>query len=386
MARRVLITGARAVAALDIARDFAAAGWVPHLADSVPVRMASWSKAPAQVHRYPAPRQQGAAFRARIVELVDTFGFERVVPTCEEVFHLAAPALQRRLGERLFVPNLATLRQLHDKFAFARHCGEWGLPMPESHPIDCIEELERFASTSRKWVFKPRFSRFGDSALVAPDRRALAAITPSHDAPWMAQARIHGEEVCFHCVAHRGELVAFAAYRSSWRLGGGAGYSFEPAADQHREALRKIAARLAQCAVIHGQFACDAMFDEAGVAYLLECNPRATSGVHLLTDAGHLAHAIGDGIAAPEAAPRTLYLGPAMVVFGLPQAVRGARMRDWWRCVATGRDVVSRSGDRWPLLGALCDAASFSLMGFKHNISTNAAATYDLEWNGEELP
>ncbi|MDN3558910.1 ATP-grasp domain-containing protein [Vreelandella neptunia] len=386
MARRVLITGARAVAALDIARDFAAAGWEPHLADSVPVRMARWSKAPARVHRYPAPRQQGAAFRARIVELVDTFGFEQVVPTCEEVFHLAAPALHRRLGERLFVPNLATLRQLHDKFAFARHCGEWGLPVPERHPIDCVEGLERFASRSREWVFKPRFSRFGDSALVAPDRRVLAAITPSPDAPWMAQARIHGEEVCFHGVAHRGELVAFAAYRSSWRLGGGAGYAFEPAADQHREALRKIAARLAQCAVIHGQFACDAMFDEAGAAYLLECNPRATSGVHLLTGVGHLAHAIGDGIAAPEAAPRTLYLGPAMVVFGLPQAVRGARVRDWWRCFATGRDVVSRPGDRWPLLGALCDAASFSLTGFKHNISTNAAATYDLEWNGEELP
>ena len=386
MVRRVLITGARAVAALDLARDFAAAGWEPHLADSVPVRMARWSKAPARVHRYPAPRQQGAAFRAGIVELVETFGFEKVVPTCEEAFHLAAPALQRQLGERLFVPNLATLRQLHDKLAFARLCGQWGLPVPESHPIDSVEDLNRFASRSRQWVFKPRFSRFGDRALIAPERPALATITPSPGTPWMAQARLHGEEVCFHGVAQRGEVVAFAAYRAHWRLNGGAGYAFAPVADHHRQTLRALATRLAQCAAIHGQFACDAVFDETGVAHLLECNPRATSGVHLLAGEGHLARAIGDGIAAPGAAPCTLYLGPAMVVFGLPQAVRGARMRDWWRCMATGCDVVSRPGDRWPALGALCDAATFALMGLKHNISTNAATTYDLEWNGEELP
>jgi NADP-dependent 3-hydroxy acid dehydrogenase YdfG len=34
-ARTILITGARAPIALDLARSFAAAGWAPHLVDSI---------------------------------------------------------------------------------------------------------------------------------------------------------------------------------------------------------------------------------------------------------------------------------------------------------------------------------------------------------------
>ncbi|WP_162500817.1 ATP-grasp domain-containing protein [Modicisalibacter coralii] len=387
MSRRVLITGARAAAALDLARDFAAAGWEAHLADCVPARMASWSRAPARVHRYPAPRYQSAAFRERIVELVETLGIDLVVPTCEEVFHLAAPAVQGLLEARLFASPLSTLRRLHDKLAFARHCAAFGLPVPVSRPIDSARELAGFAATSRDWVFKPRFGRFGDSTRVAPGPEELIAITPGPDAPWMAQQRIIGEETCFYAVAHRGELVAFAAYGSEWRLQGGASYAFDPLTSQRERRLRDIAARLARSAEIHGQFACDVMFDTAGSPFLLECNPRATSGVHLLVGAGHLAPAMADGVPAPGAPPSAAcYLGPAMLLLGLPRALRDAKARQWWRCLASGHDAISRPGDRRPFLGALVDAAAFTLAGFKRSISTNAATTHDLEWNGEELP
>ncbi|WP_136068794.1 ATP-grasp domain-containing protein [Modicisalibacter radicis] len=387
MPRRVLITGARAAAALDLARDFAAAGWEPHLADCVPARMASWSRAPARVHRYPAPRHQSAAFRERIVELVDTFDIELVVPTCEEVFYLAAPAMQGRLEARLCASPLPTLRRLHDKLAFARHCAASGLPVPASHPIDSVRDLTDFADTSRDWVFKPRFGRFGDRTRVAPGPCELTAITPGPDAPWMAQQRIIGEEACFYAVARRGELVAFAAYGSEWRLQGGASYAFDPLTSQRERVLSDIAARLARSAGIHGQFACDVMFDTAGSPFLLECNPRATSGVHLLAGAGDLARAMADGVPAPGASPSaTCYLGPAMLLLGLPRALRDTKVRQWWRCLVSGHDAISRPGDRRPFFGALVDAAAFTLAGVMRNISTNAATTHDLEWNGEELP
>jgi predicted ATP-grasp superfamily ATP-dependent carboligase len=147
----VLITGSRAAAALDLARDFAADGWEPHLADSVTSRMARWSKLAASHHLYPPPKQQGAAFRARICELVDQHRFDLVVPTCEEVFHLAAPSLHVRLGERLFAPALPTLRRLHDKLAFVEACRDWGLPAPESHLIENRADLAPFVAASPQW-------------------------------------------------------------------------------------------------------------------------------------------------------------------------------------------------------------------------------------------
>ncbi|QDI05926.1 MBL fold metallo-hydrolase [Xanthomonas cerealis pv. cerealis] len=47
----VLITGARAPVALDLARRFAAQGWRVHLADSVACRISGWSHAVAASHR-----------------------------------------------------------------------------------------------------------------------------------------------------------------------------------------------------------------------------------------------------------------------------------------------------------------------------------------------
>lgn len=384
-ARRVLVTGARAAAALDLARDFDAAGWEVHLADSRHVRTARWSRVPARHHRYPAPRAQGSAFRQRIAELVERHGIELVVPVCEEVFHLAAPSLHRTLNDRLFAPDIATLRTLHDKLSFAHACRQWGLPVPESHPIDGTDALGRFAAISHEWVFKPRFSRFGDRALVAPEPRALHRIEPTQQIGWMAQRYVRGEEACFHAIAHRGRLVAFAAYRSDWRLGGGASYAFEPLPQKRSGTLRAIADAIANQTELHGQFACDVIFDELGAPFLLECNPRATSGVHLLAGDGDLARSIGDAIAMPDRPHRMAYLAPAMWLFGLPRSFRGAQFASWRTVLAEGHDAISRPGDRVPIAGALADAAGFFLTGLRHNVSTNEATTFDIEWNGEDM-
>ncbi len=385
MTRRVLITGARAAAALDLARDFAATGWIVHCADSVRSRLARWSSLAAKHHSYPAPRHNGEAFRERILQLVDEHRINLIVPTCEEVFHLAAPSLRQTLGERLYSPDLAMLRTLHDKLAFANALREWGLIVPESHPITDQKALEDFTGTSSEWVFKPRFGRFGNSTMIAPDTQRLAQIKPSDENLWMAQRLILGEEVCLHGIAYHGKLVAFAAYRSNWRLSGGAAYAFRPLDKAEAESLHPIAKCLAQSARIHGQFGCDVIIDGNGQAHLIECNPRATSGVHLLTGDGHLARAISEGMTLPEKQATDAYLGPAMLGFGLPQAIASGKLALWRSTMKFGRDVIAQPGDRLPFMGAMADSIAFAAKGFKHSITTSAATTYDIEWNGEEL-
>ncbi len=385
MVKRVLITGARSAAALDIARDFAAAGWEPHLADCVTSRLARWSSLSAHHHSYPPPRQEAEAFQRRILALVQTREIDLIVPTCEEVFHLAAPTLHARIGERLFAPNLAHLRTLHDKLAFARAVQEWGLNAPESVPIETSQDLETLADTCREWVFKPRFTRFGEAAIIAPDRQTLKKVRPSPEQQWMAQRYIAGQEVCFHAAVHRGKLTAFCAYTSRWRLSGGACYAFEPAGPDRRAPLLEMATQIADQLQLHGQFGCDVIFDARGIAHVIECNPRATSGVHMIANEGDLARAIaGDG-AALDGARCAAYLAPAMWFFGLPTAIKQGRIREWHRCLNAGRDAISRPGDRLPFAGAIVDTARFALKGLRRKISTNAATTYDIEWNGEDL-
>ncbi len=385
MARRVLITGARAAAALDIARDFVAAGWKVHLADSVRSRLARWSSLPAMHHFYPPPRHQAQAFGERITDLVRDHVIDLIVPTCEEVFYLAAPGLHAKLGERLFAPDIGCLRMLHDKLSFACAVQNWGLEAPQSMAIETAQDLEKLKLTSREWVFKPRFSRFGEATLVAPDRRGLEASGCAAGDQWMAQRYIRGDEACFHAVAHRGRLTAFAGYASTWRLRGGACYAFEPVEPERAETLRFMAQTIVQSGDLHGQFGFDVIFDEHGKAHLLECNPRATSGVHLIAESGRLAGAIAEGNPIAKQSSVPSYLAPAMWFFGLPKALSMGRLREWKSCLTRGSDAISLPDDRLPLAGAVVDTACFASKGIRHKISANAATTYDIEWNGEEL-
>lgn len=382
MAERVLITGARAAAALDIARDFARAGYEVHMADRATARIARWSHAAVAVHRYPSPVRDPAGFRARIAALVETLAPVLVVPSCEEVFHLAAIPI----GPRLFQPPAAMLRRLHDKAAFAELCRDAGLPIPETHRLDTPADLEPFRASLRDWVFKARFSRFGEGTLVGPAPEALSHILPTAERGWIAQRRLKGREVSFYAVARAGTLSAFAAYDSAWRLPGGASLTFDRLEPALSSAILDIASTLAGATGLTGQFACDLIIDEAGQPWLLECNPRATSGVHLLAGDGGLARAMLDGTGPMLLAhEKAQHLLPAFATFGLGLALRTGRLPAWLAQLREGGDVAGRPGDRSPALGAVIDGLEFMIEGARRGVSTTAATTLDIEWNGEDL-
>jgi hypothetical protein len=385
MTDRVLITGARAAAALDLARDFRRAGFEVHMADCTNARISRWSRVPAGFHTYAPPVGEPIRFRADIAGILRDVDPVLVIPTCEEVFHLAMPPLAAMLGERLFAPPLETLKSLHDKAAFAQSCAGLGLPIPETHRLTRDDHVHQYAGTSAEWVFKACFSRFGGGTRISPNPAALRRIRPTAEAPWIAQRRIFGEEVSFYAVAQAGRVVAFAAYGAKWRLAGGAGMSFDPVAPRAAANLAELAGRIADAFSITGQFACDAIIDAGGRPWLIECNPRATSGLHLLVDSGDLARAICDPDAPPAVArsgPR--HLLPAMLTFGLVQAVTRRRLRLWWAQVRNGCDVAGVPGDRRPVAGALIDGIGFMAKGAMRGISTPAAATADIEWNGRD--
>jgi hypothetical protein len=385
MTRSVLITGARSAAALDLARDWARAGFTPELADSSPGLIARMSSLRARVHRYASPRGDRPQFRADILRLVDRFDPVLIVPTCEEVYHLAAPPLGPALGERLFAPSLDVLHRLHAKDRFPALCRSLGLEAPETVTLTSSAALSGFNSSSAEWVFKPVYSRFGSRALIGPSAPALSRVAPTAEQPWVAQRLVRGEEVCFYAVVADRSPKAFAAYRSPWRLDGGAGYAFAPIGGELEDQLRALARTLAFSLDLRGQIACDVIVDERGAPHLIECNPRSTSGVHLLAGDGRLARSMLG--TAPDAGPfpGSRHLGPALWTYGVGAAIRSRRGREWRAQRAGGRDVIGVPGDRWPVLGALLDTGWFAARAVRRRSTLSQAMTADIEWNGEDL-
>lgn len=372
MAERVLVTGARAAAALDIARALRAAGFEPHLADCSPARLARWSNSAGPVHRYASPVRQPDAFAADILQLIARLDPVRIIPACEEVFHLAALAEKVGFESLLFAPSMPLLADLHAKDRFIALCAQLGLPAPETRSVSDPVALATAIEAQGDIVLKPVWSRFGVQTLVSPTAARIATVTPSAARPWVVQRRIHGQDVSLYAVCNDGRVDAFAAYGSDCRTRGGAALVFRPLGPEITARLRPFAETLA-AHVGAGQISCDLILDEADRPWLIECNPRATSGVHLFEPAALGRAIMGQGRAEPVDDVRCL--APAVWPRRLSAAARAA----------TGRDVLSIPGDRWPPLGALADAAAFKLDALRTGRTLTDALTADIEWNGQPL-
>ncbi|MEI9905480.1 MAG: hypothetical protein WDN06_17200 [Asticcacaulis sp.] len=83
---------------------------------------------------------------------------------------------------------------------------------------------------------------------------------------------------------------------------------------------------------------------------MIECNPRATSGLHLLAGDPQALTAVflHDDGEVLQASSQPACIGPAMIS-GLPKAIVQGRLSEWQHDMRRARDVFA--GMRWPALG-----------------------------------
>jgi len=380
----VLITGARAPVAQDLARAYRAAGYRVHLADSAPSHAARALRPAFAVHRLPPLRHDFAAFRTAMRGLIDTTAATHVLPTCEEVFWLAEAAARDGWSDRLIAPPLPLLRTLHSKWDFNRFAADLGIAVPATHLIDHPVTPEALPFALADCVLKPEFSRFATHTRIAPTPRQLARIRPGPDHRWVVQRRLRGEEVCSWAMLDRGQVTAFAAYRPRWRQGRAAAFQIEAIAAPEVRAITQV---IGAATGMTGHLSLDLIRDAAGVPHPIECNPRAVSGLHLFDASADFARAVVEGIPCDEPPAGTLrHMGPAMALLGVPAALANGRfnaLRADWRA---SRDVIDREGDPRLTLACLADAAGFAAHALRARRSPSGATTADIEWDGAPIP
>lgn len=378
----VLITGARAPIALDLARSFLAARCEAHLADSVRPWSARLARhARGRLHRLAPPRFAFTRFADDLARLVEQLDPRWIIPTCEEVFYVAAAAERHGFSDLVFAPASTTLRTLHSKFEFAHLARASGIDAPDTVRVTSRNELDARRDRASQIVLKPEFSRFASHTRVKPTPREFDAISPTPEAPWVVQDFASGEELCIWSACIDGEVVAFAAYRPLWRLGRSASFYF---ATDDDPALLQMTRTIAKATRATGQLSFDVIRGD-GVVRPIECNPRGISGIHLFDGDARLAQALlGKApLQTPEA--RARHLAPAMWLLGAPCALANGKLAQFKRDLARSRDVLSVAGEPWLGLGALLDAGRFTLIGLSRGRSASGQSTDDIEWNGEAI-
>lgn len=365
---KILITGARAPSALYLARLMQDGGWDVILADSLRFPMGSLTEDRFEILRYPSPRFQKEAFCRFIVDAVSSLSVDLVVPVCEEALHLSE-GCKELLGERLATAAPEAMIAAHSKFRFTEDLRSLGLPCPSTR-------LFRPGMTpGSDVVLKPVWSRFGESVLFNPS--PSEALNLPHDVEWVEQKRIHGTEVCATAFCVRGRVTAYCSYEPKHRAGQGAGMYFEPVVSGRLEEMVRLYARARDW---DGFLSFDAIADEAGEVWPIECNPRGTSGIHLFKNSVEFAAAVsGEGEASGSSKPSALKSGIALS--RLFRAVSPFRMgRELRADLRRADDALGYSNRRSGLKNAIVTSAELFLISRRERISILSASTHDLIW------
>lgn len=413
---RVLLTGGRAPVTLDLARMLHRAGHRVYVAESVVRHLTRSSSAVEQYAVVPSPRHDTRAYLTELERLVQDWQIDLLIPMCEEVFYVAQGADSLRSYCRVLVSSLKQLHELHHKYDFIQLARSLGLLVPDTRLINSQQEwmeAQSVRETMGDWVWKPVYSRFAAKVRMPtlmtydtgartdqqgkvsqknhrhlrndpPDKGELSSISP-----WVAQVFIPGQMLCTYSIAHEGQLVAHSAYDSRYRTGSvGASVFFEQV--EHEGALAWVR-QFAQATGFSGQIGFDFIGGQDGQVYAIECNPRATSGIHLFHPGDDLVRALTEPemlikerkMITPARGSKAMLMLP-MLGSGLHQIFGKGKLRAWIAAWRGARDVVYARQDLQPLMEQFGVVLAAWRLARSQKLSLTEALTHDIEWNGEQ--
>lgn len=365
--------------ALELARALARAGCYVVVADSYPTFICQGSRAVAKAYVVPPPRLQPASYELAIIDIIKREKIDMVVPASEEVLYLAGFAAEIEKHCAFFFADAELLLQCHHKQNFNDAAHAMGLSVPPSTLLLKGSSVAQ-KLTQEDFVLKRCYSRGGNRVIFASGGTDPQTCDVPLDGSWLIQKKIPGETLCSFSVVQHGRLMNTQLYRPSITLGS-IGVVFQSIRDERIEQWIETFVRKSN---YHGFLSFDFQRTSSGEIFALECNPRITSGIHLVNP-DVLAQAIlNPQRPLPKKASRSraqIILG---VVTALPDIVSNPQLA--WKtlreCVRA-RDVMFAWSDLWPLLYQIKCYLYFFKICRRERFPLSSCSMDGIEWNEE---
>jgi len=377
---RVLVTGARAPVALHICRLFKQSGAEVYASDCTPFPL---TKASNSIKRYistPSPKFKIKNYIEALVELVKEERIDYVIPTCEEIFYISM--YKDVIGKycEVLVDDFSKLKTLHHKFEFLKMVETLGFQVPKTMVLTQNTMINDWKEKN-DLVMKKIYSRFSDSIIFLASIKDIPNKS-FNDSSWILQERINGEQFCSYAIARDGEVLAHSVYKSNFTAGLGATISFEHI---DRQDIEQFVCKIVEHLNFTGQISFDFTVNDHNRAIPIECNPRATSGLHLfdqeIVAALLLQHKTG--ILTPKKGKREA-IKLAMLLFGLQQARDVQKAVEWLKIVISYQDITFRVNDPLPYIYQVISLMKLWRESKKNAVTLLQQSTYDISWDGDE--
>lgn len=376
-----LILGARSPVALEWCRILKSMDCTITVADSVRWPISRWTQFKDHYLSLPSPRFAFAEWRLQLLEYVRTHCVDWLMPNAEEAFYVSFIKEELSRYCKVWTADFSLMRSLHHKYDFTEMVQQLSITAPQTWLFD--KDCRVLPLSSSELVFKPVFSRFANATIIAPNEVQRSSMDAT--VKWVMQTYVKGTEYCSYSIFDEGRLIAHTAYQPTYRAGKGAGYYCIPF---QNEAIERFVREFGEKYCYTGQVGFDFIQDECGKFWVLECNPRGTSGLHLfaylrsdlLNCMKQLDHSVL--VASPD---KALAFKFALCAMGLPKQLGQLELGKWWQDYRHSDDIVYHDQDLKPALLQSLPTLEMLYIAVKHRLSIWSATTHDIEWNGEAI-
>lgn len=383
----ILLTNGRFPVSLDLARQLTLAGCKVYCVDPMKYHVCRFSTAIAGSKVVPAPRTDTQGYITGVKEAIAAWNIDHIIPMHEEEFYLAESRDPAILG-KLFCPPWALLVCLHSKGHYARIARACGLDTPETYICKSMDDVRRLDTVNKEWALKPVFGRANTNVYhLKPGEPIPAGILVSEKVQYVAQEWIHGIRYCSYSVFNNGTLRAHGVYPVLETIDGSSSVYFQSCS---HPGIKEYVQRLGEGLYpLHGQIGLD--FVETGDRLVtIDCNPRATSGIHLWSGRPQLARAF---ISSTDecTVPRRGRLGtefrrqvfPGMMMWERKGVNLKRYLKHMWRLVRA-RDVVWDWADVMPSLASPVLLTYYYILCREHRLQLADLFQWHMIWEPTE--
>lgn len=375
MKKTALLSLGRLPKALDIAEALSEAGWRVVIAEPANWHLARVSRHVAKSVKVTAPNDNQSEYINDLLNVIKEEDVTLVVPVSEEALH--ATLIEEYLPENVTLYSMpqSRLRELHDKERFIKLARSFGLRVPQTHVLG-TEEAVNFAKQN-DFIVKPICTCSGQGLEIhnAGDELPDAKTLP----PTIVQEQMKGALKSTFSMCHDGRVIGTVVYRSAI-LSGTVGVAFERL-DNEQE-IEKWISEFVENTNHSGFISFDMMEDENKTPHAIECNPRATSGIHFVSR-----ESIANAITSPQTAKSLTMRSQKLMQQFYPcltetqgSLFRGDHFLRKAKIMWQAKEVNFSWRDPLPLW--LMPFTSWQIMkrAFLHGESFGEASTYDIAW------
>ncbi|MEL7043647.1 MAG: ATP-grasp domain-containing protein [Pseudomonadota bacterium] len=271
----VLLTLGRLPKALALARACKAAGCRVLVADPFRWHLCRPSRDVAACFRVSAPNDPQGSYHDDLLRIIEEERVDIVLPVSEEALHVVRGADRLPREVRLWTGAREEIARYHDKLDFVRHVQSLGLDAPTSEPGGSA--AAGMLAAQADYVIKPRHSCSGIGLRLARAGEPMGELNSES----LVQARVEGEHLSSLSLVHEGRAIATVVYCGRV-FAGTVAICFERV---ENASVEDWVQRFLATSSYSGFLAFDFIVDSDGRAQAIECNPRATSGVHFFEPA-----------------------------------------------------------------------------------------------------